>query len=72
MCLVVSGCVSGKLVTCPTSFPTFRLKDGVELVMMVTATFGQALAAPGKAVDIIVVLILYRFLVSILTFFLEF
>ena len=31
---------------------------------MVTATFGQALAGLGKAVNIIMVLIVWRFIVS--------
>ena len=33
---------------------------------MVTATFGQALVGPGHAVNTIYVLILWRFIVSIL------
>jgi len=37
---------------------------------MVSATFGQALAGSGDAIDIISVLILWRFIVSTSTFFL--
>lgn len=36
---------------------------------MVTATFGQALAGPGYAVDTVGVLILWRFIVSPSKFF---
>ncbi|KAF8554335.1 phosphate transporter [Imleria badia] len=38
---------------------------GVELVLMITGTFGQALAGAGRAVDLITILILWRFVMGI-------
>ncbi|KAF8131586.1 major facilitator superfamily domain-containing protein [Boletus edulis] len=38
---------------------------GAELVLMVTATFGQALAGHGRAVNIVDVLVLWRFIMGI-------
>ena len=39
--------------------------DGIELIIMIIGTFGQALAGNGPAVNIIGVLVFWRFLVSI-------
>jgi hypothetical protein len=38
--------------------------DGVELMIIIIATFGQALSGSGAAINIFGVLIVWRFLVS--------
>ena len=40
--------------------------DGIELMIMIIATFGQALSGTGHAVTIIGVLVTWRFIVSFL------
>jgi hypothetical protein len=41
--------------------------DGIELMIIIIGTFGQALSGSGAAVNIFGVLIVWRFLVSDLT-----
>jgi hypothetical protein len=42
------------------------ITDGIELVIIIVATFGQAVSGNGHAVGIIGVIVVWRFLVSIL------
>ena len=66
MCLAVSACVSD--VTChivDTPLSTTHL-DGIELAIMIVATFGQAVSGDGPGLHIITVLIIWRVFVSVL------
>jgi MFS transporter, PHS family, inorganic phosphate transporter len=42
--------------------------DGVELFIIITATFCQALAGSARAINIINVLIVWRFIVSVFSY----
>jgi PHS family inorganic phosphate transporter-like MFS transporter len=74
--LVGSQILSGekKCVSCSPP-PSFRLNvntgfiaDGVELVIMIVGTFAQATAAEGRTINILVILIFWRFIVGFLSF----
>lgn len=43
---------------------TFVLADGIELMVIIVATFAQALSGQAAAVKIIGVLVVWRFIVS--------
>lgn len=51
---------------CSAALNRFALiLDGFELTIMIFATFAQAISADGRAVNIIAVLIVWRFLVNV-------
>lgn len=43
---------------------SFIILDGIELMIIIVATFAQALSGNGHAVSIIGVLVVWRFIVS--------
>ena len=51
-------------LACLHILPHISLTDGVELMIIIIATFGQAVSGNGDAVSIIGVLVVWRFLVS--------
>ena len=58
----VKGCVC--ILPCLRILPLISLTDGIELLIIIVATFGQAVSGTGDAVSIIGVLVVWRFLVS--------
>lgn len=48
----------------PITFINQCMIDGVELMVMIIATFGQALAGQAPAVNVLGVIIVWRFIVS--------
>ena len=63
---VVSGCVSRKQpITIGASRSNTLTVDGVELMLIIVATFGQALSGQGHAVNIIGVLVVWRFIMGV-------
>jgi hypothetical protein len=62
MLSVVKECVC--ILPCLPILPLISLTDGIELMIIIIATFGQAVSGNGNAVSIIGVLIVWRFLVS--------
>jgi hypothetical protein len=48
------------------TIPCLCFLDGIELIIMIVATFGQAVSGNGHAVHIIGVLVVWRFMVSFL------
>ena len=62
MLSVVKGCVC--IPPCLYILPLISLTDGIELMIIIIATFGQALSGTGDAVSIIGVLVVWRFIVS--------
>jgi len=67
MLLVASGCVSpsGKYDSSEAHLVHSMLADGIELMIIVTSTFAQALAGSGPAVHIIGVLTMLRFIMGV-------
>lgn len=66
MSLAVSACVSRFLSLTSLRRGADILEiDGLELILMMIATFGQAVAGHAPAVSIIGVLVTWRFLVSV-------
>jgi len=64
MCWGARGCVRTHLRS--ISPPTHRSSpDGVELMIITIATFGQAVSGQAAAVNIISVLVLWRFLMGV-------
>ena len=61
MLLVVKGCVC--ILPCLHILLLISLTDGIELLIIIVATFGQAVSGTGDAVSIIGVLVVWRFLV---------
>lgn len=62
MLSVVKRCVCILPYLC--ILPLISFTDGVELMIIIVATFGQAVSGNGDAVSIIGVLVVWRFLVS--------
>ena len=62
MLSVVKGCV--RIPPCLYILPLISLTDGIELMIIIVATFAQAVSGNGEAVSIIGVLVVWRFLVS--------
>ena len=62
MLSVVRGCVC--ILPCLHILLLISLTDGVELMIIIVATFAQALSGSAKSVSIIGVLVVWRFLVS--------
>ena len=46
--------------------PSVTDLDGVELLIMIVATFGQAVSGQGKVLNIVSILIVWRVIVSVL------
>ena len=61
MLSVVKRCVC--ILPCPRNLHLILFTDGVELMIIIVATFGQAVSGNGDAVSIIGVLVVWRFLV---------
>ena len=61
MSSVVSGCVSLTSMTLIAYSLIILHTDGVELILIIVATFGQAVSGSGHAVNIIGVLVVWRF-----------
>jgi MFS family permease len=62
MCRSILGRTCSSLVRLLIDFPP--ITDGLELTIIIVATFAQAISANGKAIHIIGVLIIWRFIVS--------
>lgn len=62
MWLAVSGCVSAAALTQRTV--PYEFLDGIELMIIIIATFGQAVAGQAKAINILGIIIVWRFIVS--------
>lgn len=67
MSSVASACVSGPCVASNQhlAYPYLSYADGIELMLIIIATFGQALSGQGHAVGIIGVLVVWRFIMGI-------
>lgn len=61
---VVRGCVGVYFMLKLTIIINQYMIDGVELMVMIIATFGQALAGQAPAVSVLGVIIVWRFIVS--------
>ena len=64
MSSVVSGCVSAIEFDSSRVLLTFE-EDGVELMLIIVATFGQAVSGQAHAVNIIGVLVVWRFIMGV-------
>ena len=53
----------------PTTCTNQCVIDGVELMIMIIATFGQALAGQAPAVSVLGVIIVWRFIVGTIIYF---